>query len=275
MNSRIFKHVGIWSLLMGVEFLAYIEKWNSLSFWLYSASNVMIALVSFYLCWHFGKRACNKISLERKWNILRFPEFWYGVLTIIAFVAIRLVTDLIIFGSSNGVIIFIYAIVLVRISYTYTILGFLFGMISNLKKNINSLFVEKKTLEASVETLQSKEIHLNSIIEEKERAIVQLSAKVEELQFKEEMLARDIVALEACSAKLEKTNTELLEQQAVLERSVVEQTTLQLAYKRDKEVTDKMFFQTNRDWLARVKRYQRILAFYNIPDDDGLLPGLN
>lgn len=278
---RNLKHFVFWVLLFGLEIIAYKQNWGS-KFWTFSSISMALALLLFYTCRLFTRKLIGKVQFSSLKRITSYRDFWYMCASVAFFVIARLYTDLVLLNAGNDISVLSYCLVILRIAASFAVPAFLLGLaetnkeiIALLKKKESELTLRISEAEARLFTLEEKEIHLNSIIEAKENTIKGLTAQVEELQFKEEMLARDIVALEACAEKLKQTNSELLERQAKLERSVAEQTALQEAYKRDKEVTDKIFFQTNRDWLAQVKRYQRILAFYNIPDDDGQLPGLN
>lgn len=145
--NRIVKHFIFWSLYFGIETLAYIEN-SSERFWIMTFVNLSIALSGFYLCNYFGKRLYTKLvgdSAQRK--IIRYSEFWYIVSTVILFVCVRLITDLVIFNPNSGVPVFAYSIILLRIVLSFNLPGVLIGINSCKEKIISLLSRKQKQIE--------------------------------------------------------------------------------------------------------------------------------
>lgn len=274
MNTKIAKHTLIWTALIVIESLLYYKSWDKLWFWLFTFSNFAIALLSFYCCWYFGKKLCLKLKPDEVWRIMRHKEFWYGMVIVAMFIGLRLMTDLVLFGTSSGVLIWVYAIILLRTSLSFIISGFLFGIIEKLKQMITSFYKHKITLESQIETLETREIHLTSVTEAKERAIKEMDEKIEELQFNKEMLVRDLDEMEKRHNQLQVRNEEVLAQQQTMEQELTKLSALNKFMENDKKVTDMLYYRLNDMWEERVKYYKRILQLHGIKDTDHL-PGLN
>jgi hypothetical protein len=279
MKRKIW-HAAIWSLLFGIETVAYIKSWNS-EFWAFSFINFFLVLLLFYTSRYLSIRLFNKARKSIGQKITSYSEFWYLCLSVMLFSGIRLFTDIIIFKVAANISIWAYTLILIRSGLSFAIPGLLFGLVEKCKQIILLLVTRKDELESAINTLEIKAIHLSSVMETKEQTILKLNERAAALQFNNEMITRDAAALEervkgleAQAAALETRNAELLEKQTGLEGNVTRLTALNEFLERDKKVTDMLYYRLNNFWETRVSRYKKILAFYNISEDD-YLPGLN
>ena len=295
-------HIGIWTSIISLEILTYLSTWQS-KYWTIAAVNWGVILLLFYSCRYFSQQFYLRYDKRRNMKLTIYPEFWYITSSLGLFVCLRLYFDFVLFNPGGETPFWAYTLGLLRFGLSFVIPAALLGISEQRKKTIAILSEKKQNLidritetQARLFTLEEKEIHLNSIIEAKEKAITDVTERANAMEFKAEMLARDLevqetrlqqaitrstelekrcAMLEAREQQVSMRNWELMEQQTELETNVTRLTALNEYLERDKKVTDMLYFRLNKHWEARVNHYKKILAFYNINDNEDFLPGLN
>lgn len=191
MNRIIRKHIIFWGLYFGIEILAYFKSWGS-RFWMIALVNISLALIGFYICYFFGKRLYYKLKNELPVKkIIYFKDFWRLITTVIVFLCLRLIGDLIIFNPNSGVSIPEYLVSLSRVVLSIAIPGMLIGIGKRKEEIIIVLNKKQRCLETTIATLEPKVIHLTSTIETKERVIQEMDRQMNDLILRNEVLARE------------------------------------------------------------------------------------
>lgn len=170
MNRTTRNHILIWTLILGLEIVAYLPNWGKPLFWELTSVNITLALSGFYFCRYFGRRLCVRLQTGQSHKMVHYPDFWYMITVVAMFIGARLCTDIFVFKFASGANIGAYLYVLARTAISFTLPGLLIGMGEMRREMIAALERKKKQLEDEIDTLESKVIQLNTAIETKEEA---------------------------------------------------------------------------------------------------------
>lgn len=194
MKKYLKLHLTIWGLIILLENLVYVEKWTDNGYWLLGAVNFTLVIGLFYASRYFA----NRFLINHEIIIGNIGKLIIPLLIVVAvYIAIRYAFDYFILYQGYEMKFRAYLFMQFRFSLYFILPAIIVAAYEN--KNILNAGLKKDriALESTIDTLNLKVIHLNSITESKEATIRHMDDEIGELQFNAEMLSRDLDRLEA------------------------------------------------------------------------------